>query len=150
VVLLANADPYGLPIVMEEVGMGVTALLVGQQPAPIKLDFIQWIMRLLPLIPLLQVVGVFVTLRLLHRWHHDAALRPSNGRIWGQHILLPLIPNLTLTAILVYLRSSGLLRYMHLFNPDLAWIARISGGFAGLWVFLRTGLILRTLRKPRA
>jgi hypothetical protein len=120
--------------------LGVTALLAGQQPAPIKLDFIQWIMRLLPLIPLLQVVGVFATLRLLHRWHDDPALRPSSGRIWGQHILLPLIPNLTLAAILAYLRSSGLLRYMHLFNPDLAWIARISGGFAGLWVFLRTGL----------
>ena len=67
--------------------------------------------------------------------------------MWGEHILLPLIPNLSLAAILVYLRSSGLLRFLHLFMPDLAWIARISGGFAGIWAFLRTGLILRTLRK---
>ncbi len=51
VVLLANADPYGLPPIMEEVGNGVTALLAGQQPEPIKLDFIQWIMRLLPADP---------------------------------------------------------------------------------------------------
>ena len=77
VILLANADPYGLPPIMEEVGIGVTALLADQQPAPIKLDFIQWIMRLLPLIPLLQVVGVFATLRLLRRWEQDPALRPS-------------------------------------------------------------------------
>ena len=147
-VLLANADPYGLPPIMGEVGDGVTALLAGQQPAPIRLDFIQWIMRLLPVIPLLQVVGVFATLGLLHRWHQDPALRPSSGRIWGQHILLPLIPNLTLAAILVYLRSTSLLRYLHLFNPDLAWIALISGGFAGLWAILRTGLILRTLGRP--
>ena len=147
VVLLLNADPYGLPPITEEVGMGVTALLAGQQPAPIRLDFIQWIMRLLPLIPLLQIAGVFVTLRSLRHWRQDPAIRPSGGRMWGQHILLPLIPNLTLTAILVYLRSSGLLRFMHLFMPDLAWIARISGGFAGIWAFLRTGLILRALRK---
>jgi hypothetical protein len=143
-VLLLNADPYGLPMITEEIGMGVTALLAGQQPAPIKLDFIQWIMRLLPLIPLLQIVGVFATMRLLHRWRQDPALRPSSGRIWREHILLPLIPNLTLAAILVYLRSSGLLRFMHLFMPDLSWIMRISGGFGAVWACLRTKLILQT------
>jgi len=147
VVILLNADPYGLPVVLEEVGMGVTALLAGQQPAPIQLDFIQWIMRLLPLIPLLQIAGVLGTLRRLRRWNRHPALRPSGGRMWRQHILLPLIPNLSLAAILVYLRSNGLIRYLHLFNPDLAWIARISGGIAGIWAFLRTGLILRALRK---
>ena len=130
--------------------MGVTALLAGQQPAPIQLDFIQWTMRLLPLIPLLQIVGIFATLRLLSHWRRDPAIRPSGGRMWGQQILLPLIPNLTLAAILVHLRSSGLLRFMQLFMPDLSWIARISGGFAGIWAFLRTGLILRTLRKSPA
>jgi CubicO group peptidase (beta-lactamase class C family) len=119
-VLLLNADPYGLPMITEEIGMGVTALLAGQQPAPIKLDFIQWIMRLLPLIPLLQIVGVFATMRLLHRWRQDPALRPSSGRIWREHILLPLIPNLTLAAILVYLRSSGLLVDSELYGPACA------------------------------
>jgi CubicO group peptidase (beta-lactamase class C family) len=143
VVILLNADPYGLPPVTEEVGMGVTALLAGQQPAPIRLNLIQWVMRLLPLIPLLQVAGVFATLRLLSHWRRDPAIRPNGGRMWGQHILLPLIPNLSLVVILVYLGSTGLLRFLHLFMPDISWIARISGGFAGIWAFLRTGLILR-------
>ena len=83
VILLLNADPYGLPAITEEIGMGVTALLADQQPAPIKLDFIQWIMRLLPLIPLLQVVGVFATLRVLRRWEREPAIRPDGGRLWG-------------------------------------------------------------------
>ncbi len=147
VILLLNADPYGLPPVTEEVGMGVTALLAGRQPAPIKLDFIQWIMRLLPLIPTLQIVGVFATLQLLSQWRREPALRPGNRRVWGQHILPPLIPNLPLMAILVYLRSSGLLRFLRLFMPDIAWILQISGGFAGIWTFLRTGMILRASRK---
>jgi len=86
---------------------------------------------------------------MLQRWDQEQALRPSGGRALGQYILLPLIPNLSLAAILVYLRSNGLIRYLHLFNPDLAWIARISGGFAGIWAFLRTGLILQALRKSR-
>jgi CubicO group peptidase (beta-lactamase class C family) len=146
-ILLFNADPYGLPPITEEVGMGATAILAGQQPAPIKLDFIQWIMRLLPLIPILQIVGVFTTLRLISKWRRNPALRPGSGRLWAQHILPPLIPNLALLGILVYLRSSGLLRFLQLFMPDLAWIARISGGFAALWASMRTLLVLRILRR---
>jgi CubicO group peptidase (beta-lactamase class C family) len=147
VVLLFNADPYGLPPITEEVGMGVTALLTGQQPAPIRLAFIQWIMRLLPLIPFLQVRGVFVTLKWLRQWNRYPALRPSRGRLWGLHILLPLVPNLMLASSIVYLRSSGLIRFLQLFMPDLAWIARISAGLAGIWVTLRSVLMLRNLRK---
>ena len=126
--------------------MGVTAMLAGQQPAPIQLDFIQWIVRLLPLIPLLQIASSFGTLRMLRRWDQDQALRPRGGRVWGQHILLPLIPNLSLAAILIFLRSNGLIRYLHLFNPDLSWIVRISGSFAMVWGFLRTRLILQAMR----
>jgi CubicO group peptidase (beta-lactamase class C family) len=146
-VLLVNADHYGLPPIMAEVGSGVAALLAGQQPAPIRLGFIPWVMRLLPLIPLLQIVGVFATLRSLRRWRQNPALCPSLERMWGRHILLPLIPNLSFVAILVFLLTRGILRFMLLFMPDLSWITLICGGFAGLWACLRTGLILRTLRK---
>jgi CubicO group peptidase (beta-lactamase class C family) len=148
-VLLLNADPYGLPIITEEIGMGVTALLAGQQPAPNKLDFIQWIIRLLPLIPLLQVAGVYGTMHMLDQREKNPANRPDCRRKWRRQILLPLIPNLSLTAILIYLRSSGLMGYLHFYNPDLAWIARISGTFAGIWAFLRIGLILHAMRKPQ-
>jgi hypothetical protein len=143
VILLLNADPYGLPPITGEIGLNMTAILAGQPPAPIQLDLIQWIMRLLPLIPLLQVVGVIATLRRLRRWRADPGLRPTGGRMWAEQILLPWVPNLSLAAILIYLRSTGLLRFLHLFMPDVAWIARISGGFAGIWAFLRTVLLLR-------
>ncbi len=147
-VLLINDDPYGLPMITEEIGMNLTAVIAGQPSAPNKLEFIQWIMRFLPLIPLLQVVDVLSTLQALRRWRKDPLQRPKGGRLWGQHILLPLIPNLSLATILAYLQSSGLIRFMHLYMPDLALITRISGGFASVWVFLRTALILRALRKP--
>jgi CubicO group peptidase (beta-lactamase class C family) len=147
IVLLFNADPYGLPPITEEIGMGATALLAGQQPAPIRLDFVKWIMRLLPLIPLLQVVGVFASLKTLRRWEREPARRPSSGGAWGQQIVLPLIPNLSLAAALVYLRSSGLIHFLHMFMPDIAWIARISGVLAGVWALVRTGLVLRAMRK---
>lgn len=149
-VVLFNADPYGLPMITEEIGMGMTALLAGQQPPPIEFDFVRWIMRLLPLIPLAQVAGVVATRRRLDQWRRDRSSRPGRGPLWGRHLLLPLIPNLALASTLVYLRASGLLRFIDLFMPDLAWILRISGGFAGVWALLRTGLVLRSLREPIA
>ena len=127
--------------------MGVAALLAGQQPAPIRFGFIPWVMRGLLLIPLLQIVGVVATLRLLRRWRQDPALRPSGGRMWGLHILLPLIPNLlvalTLIPMLGKMRGFLMLYHARLFldRPGLRQLRRV-------WSFLRTGLILRALRKP--
>jgi CubicO group peptidase (beta-lactamase class C family) len=142
VVLLLNADPYGLPPVTEEIGLNLTALLAGQQPAPIKLDFIQWVMRLLPLIPLFQVVDVILTLRRLHYWRANPGLRPTRRRLWREYILLPFVPNLALVVVLGYLKSTRLLSFLRLFIPDLAWITRISGSIAGIWGSLRTVLLL--------
>ncbi len=142
VVLLVNADHYGLPIILTEVGQGMAALLAGQQPAPGQLGFIPWAMRALLLIPLLQIAGVGATLRRLRRWRQEPQRRPGPGRMWGLHILLPLIPNLLLAALPVYLLVSGLFRFTLLYTPDFSWIALICGGFAGIWSFLRTGLIL--------
>jgi hypothetical protein len=36
--------------------------------------------------------------------------------------------------------------FIDLFMPDYSWLARTSGGFAGIWAFLRTGLVLRAMR----
>jgi CubicO group peptidase (beta-lactamase class C family) len=148
VVLPINADDYMMNPVMTEVGMGVVTLLAGQQPAPIQFGFIPWAMRALLLIPAIQIIGVVATLRLLRRWRQDPERRPSRGRMWGLHILLPLIPNLSLVAIPVFLLVRGMLRFMLLFMPDFSWIALVCGSFSLVWSFLRTGLIFWTLRKP--
>ena len=92
VILLLNADPYGLPPITEEIGMGVTALLAGQQPAPIRLDFIQWIMRLLPLIPILQIVEVITTLRMIRKWDQNPQRCPRRGSMWSCQICSPCSP----------------------------------------------------------
>ena len=150
VILLFNADPYGMPPVTEEVGMGATALLAGQQPGPVQLDFIQWIMRLLPLIPIFQIVDIITTLRWISRWRRSSELRPGSRQLWSEHLLLPLIPNLALATALISLRASGLIRFLQLFMPDLAWIAQVSGAIATVWAILRTGLILGSQPKTHS
>ena len=142
-ILLMNADPYGLPLVTKEIGDGVTALLCGEQPPQIRLDFVQWVMRLLPLIPILQIVDVLSTLRKTNGRGAAPVNTPNISRTWKRELLLPLIPNLSLTALLVYLQSSGLIRFLNLFMPDLGWIVRISGSIAGVWACVRTILFLR-------
>ena len=127
--------------------MGMTTLLAGEPPAPNRVGFIPWVMRTLPLIPLLQVLGAALSLRRLRQWDRDPQLRPSRGRMWGQHILLPLIPDLSFMALLVYLIKSGVQRILHFFTPDVAWITLFCGTFSWIWSFVRTGLILRSLRK---
>ena len=149
-VLLFNSGTYGLPPLTEEVGTGATAVLAGVQPPPPKLGFVPTVFRLLPLLPLLQVVTAIATVGTLRRWSRDGAHRPAGARPWARHVLLPLIPNLSLAGGLAYLKSSGMLAFLRLFMPDLAWILGMSGVFAAIWAVLRTGLILRTLTKTPA
>jgi CubicO group peptidase (beta-lactamase class C family) len=148
-VLLVNANHVMLDKTsLTETGMGVVQRLAGEVPAPTQFGVVPWALHALLLIPILQVVGVVGTLRLLRRWREDPASRPGGAGKWGLHILLPLIPNLALAALPLYLLGSGMLGFMLLFMPDLSWVALIGGGFALVWSPLRTGLILRALGRP--
>ncbi len=147
VVLLINADHFMMNLTVAEVGQGVATLLAGEQPAPIQLGFIPWVMRSLLLIPVIQIIGVVTTLRLLDYWRQNPDRRPSHVRKWVLYILLPLIPNLLL-ALTLTLMVGEMRGFWMLFMPDISWIAIICGGFALIWIFLRTGLILWTLQQP--
>jgi CubicO group peptidase (beta-lactamase class C family) len=146
IILLCNANHVMMKLTLDELGLDAAKLLAGKRPSPSMLDAAPWAMRGLLLIPILQVAGVAATLGRLRRWQRDPASHPSRGRMWRQHILFPLIPNLlaalTLVPVLGKLRG-----WIRLFMPDFSYIAPICGSFALVWGFLRTGLILRALRK---
>jgi hypothetical protein len=146
IVLLFNANHAMMKLTLDDLGLSTARRLTGENPSPSWLEKAPWAMRGLLLIPVLQIAGVLSTQRLIRRWSKNPALRPSRGRMWWQHILLPLIPNLlaalTLVPVLGNLRG-----WIRLFMPDFSWIAWICGGFAVIWSFLRTGLILREIRK---
>lgn len=120
----------------------IKSRLDHRQPEPSKLWFIPWIMRLLALIPLLQIASVAATLQQARRWRSDPAARPGWAKLMGQHILPPLIAYLSLAAIPLFFRSRGRPGYLRLCMPDVYWAALLSGGFAGLWAILRAGLVM--------
>jgi CubicO group peptidase (beta-lactamase class C family) len=146
IILLFNANHAMMKLSLDEMGLNAAKLLAGESPTPSASDAAPWVMRAMLLIPILQVAGVFATLGWLRRWQREPATRPSRGRMWRQHILLPLIPNLlaALTLVPVLGKIRGWIR---LFMPDFSYLAPICGGFALVWSFLRTGMILRALRK---
>jgi CubicO group peptidase (beta-lactamase class C family) len=145
VVLLVNADHFTMQPTMYEVGAGLVRLLAGKSPAPIRFGAIPWAQRGLLLIPAIQIADVAITLGVIHRWQQNPERRPCHGRMWRQHILLPSI--LHLLVALTLIPVMGKLRgFVMLFAPDFSWIARISGSFAGIWLFLRTRLILKSQR----
>jgi CubicO group peptidase (beta-lactamase class C family) len=147
VVLLFNACQHWMNPVLADLGNGVAALLAGEPPAPLPFyHVVPWALRGQLLIPALQIAGVVATLRLLRRWRLDPERRPSGGRAWGLHILLPLIPNLLVAASLIPMlgKRRG---YLRLYMPDFASIAMVCGSFALVWSFLRTELVFGALRK---
>ena len=147
VVLLYNACHHWMNPVLADLGNGVAAMLAGESHTPLPFfHFVPWALRGQVLLPILQVLGAAATLRRLRRWRLDPEGRPSSGRLWGRHILLPLIPNLS--AALTLKPMLGKRRgYLRLYMPDWARIAMVSGSIALVWSFLRTGLVLGALRR---
>jgi CubicO group peptidase (beta-lactamase class C family) len=151
-VLLMNADHFLMSnFTLLEVGMGAAMLLAGERPDPVRWGIvIPWVLRGQLLLPTLQILGVAATLLRLRRWWRQPNSRPSRGQKWVLHILLPMIPNLLVVATPIALLASSLRGFLLLFAPDFSWLARICGSFAGIWIFVRTGLILWTLRKGQS
>jgi CubicO group peptidase (beta-lactamase class C family) len=148
-VLLFNANHGMMKITLDEVGMEAAQLLAGERPTRTIFGALHWGMRGLLLIPMLQITSVIATLRLTRRWRADPEQLPSRKRLWGQHILLSSFPDLLIALTLVPVMSK-MRGWVRLFMPDFSWIAWICGSFAVIWIFLRTGLMLKALRKYSA
>lgn len=146
-ILLFNANHHWFTPVLSDFGGGAAALLAGDQPKPIEfVGMIPWMLRGLLLIPLIQIIDVTGTMRLLRRWKSSPESRPNGGRLWGQHILPSLVPNLLIASTLIPMlgKTRG---YLMLYMPDYSWTALLCGSFAGIWVILRTWLITRSARR---
>jgi len=139
IVLLCNANHAMMKPTYDEVGVSVAQLLAGQTPTPHQFDAVPLAMRGLMLIPILQIIGIVATLRQLRRWRLEPGSRPSPGRMWGRHILLPLIPNLSIALTLIPMLSK-MRGFMKLFAPDFSWIAIICAASQWCGVFCVPGL----------
>ena len=145
-VLLVNTNQMMLNFALLGVGEGAAALLAGAEPDAFPLGIIPWLLRSFLLIPAIQVGGVLLTRRRVRRWQSDPASRPGLARLWLLEIALPGALNLGLGASALGLLATNLRPMLRLFMPDLYWLIVLSGGFASIWIVVRTRLILKAFR----
>lgn len=143
VIMLVNANYLTHEISLTEIGEGVTMLAAEKQPAPIQFGVIPWLIRATLLIPLLQIFGVITTFRMVRSWRRDTQRIPGRRRMWWQHIIIPALLNMILITCGLLIVTSTVRGFLLLFMPDLSWLAMICGGFALVWLPLRTTMILR-------
>jgi CubicO group peptidase (beta-lactamase class C family) len=148
IILLYNVNHALIKLTFDEFGVGATERLAGVTPSRKLFGFAPWLMRSMALIPVFQLIGVVLTFKRINQWYSEPASRPSRSGLWRQHILGPLLPNLLVAATL-YPAFSKMRGWLELFMADFSWIARLSGGFAAVWTFLRTALVLRAWRKSQ-
>ena len=144
--LLVNANHMLVNFALLGMGEDAASLLAGAPPATFPYGVIPWALRGFLLVPVAQAIGVFATWRGLRSWRLDPSRRPAGVRLWLRHIGLPIVLNLALAAAALALLATDLRPMILLFMPDLSWLALICGGFALVWMFVRTGLILNISR----
>lgn len=143
-VLLLNANELMIDFSWKYIGGWAASLLAGAQPQAFPWVMIPWSLRALLIIPVLQILSVFLTLRTVRRWRSDASSRPGTIRKWI-HVVLPSIPDLILVCCALYFVTSGLLHFWMLYMADVSTLALFCGSFALVWIFVRTRLILSAL-----
>lgn len=146
IILLYNANHAMIKLTFDEFGIGASERLAGENPSTKIFSFTPWLMRSMALIPVLQIVGAMLSLKRINQWNSDPASCPSRVRLLRQYILLPSFFNL-LVASTLFPMFGKMRGWIKLFMPDFSWIARISGSFAAIWMFLRNYLVLQAWRK---
>jgi CubicO group peptidase (beta-lactamase class C family) len=146
-VLLVNANQMMMNFALLGFGEDTATLLAGIEPEPFPWGVFPWLFRSFLLIPVFQFIGFIATQRRLKRWQLEPSHRPGLVRLWIFHIALPIFANLLLVLGALSLLTSDLRRMILLFMPDLSWLILVCGGFAFIWIFARTWLVLTTAER---
>jgi hypothetical protein len=127
----------------------VLRMLLDQEVIPgYEFPHMRIIYALVMLIPFLHITAVLATLRRIRLWQSNL-----HGSTWMQvarYIALPLLWNVAIAYILLVILPKVFeanISTVILFQPDVGWVAAVSGIFAIVWGVLRTGFVISTFRQ---
>ncbi|MDR8389819.1 serine hydrolase [Aliifodinibius sp. S!AR15-10] len=153
VVLLMNTYTPLFSKQQMEIADNIIRMLLSNNPVESTLDLASIsVIMVLIVILLLQIAGVFFTLRRLKRWKSGQSPLPQN--LWQQirYLVLPLALNVG-WAVLVFIAipkiSQILWPVILLFQPDVGWLAMLSGSIALLAGLVRTGFVANSFSKRK-
>jgi hypothetical protein len=140
VAMVMNTYSPMLGIRVSRVPSSVLRMLLGQEIIPgYEFPFMRIIYALVMLIPFLHFLAVVITLRRIRSWRRGAPLSPQ--RQIARYIVLPLIWNAAIAYVLLVtlpITFEANISTVILFQPDVGWIALVSGVFAIVWGVIST------------
>jgi len=127
----------------------VLRMLLGQEVIPgYEFPYMRVIYALVMLVPLLHLIAVLATLRRVRSWRSSVQL-PTRMQV-ARYITLQVIWNAAIAyALLVALPIAfeANISTVILFQPDVGWVALVSGIFAIVWGVISTVIGISTLRQ---
>ncbi len=149
IAMVMNTYSPMLGIRVSRVPSNVLRMLLGQATIPgYEFLYMQIIYALVMLIPLLHIVAVLATLRRIRFWRSSAQL-PTRMQI-ARFIALPFIWNVAIAYVLLVtlpIAFEANISTVILFQPDVGWVAVVSGVFAIVWGVISTGIGISMLRQ---
>jgi CubicO group peptidase (beta-lactamase class C family) len=151
VALLTNIYPGVTGNSIRQLYKGVINLLVNRPPPAMKNHLLTDLQVIaLPILLVLQLLGIFRAFIMLRRWHTRSKPTHLGTKSWLRHIGLPLVADGAIAAGLLIglpILFDTPLPVMLFFQPDLIGIAVISGTLALIGGLVRTGFSLQALLK---
>jgi CubicO group peptidase (beta-lactamase class C family) len=148
VAMVMNTYSPMLGIRVSRVPGSVLRMVLGQPVVPgYEFRDMQIVYAAVMLIPYLHLIAVVTTIRRVRSWRMSTQ-RPTRIQA-ARFIAIPLIWNAMLAYILLILlpRAFGAnLPVILLFQPDVGWVAVMSGIFAIIWGVMSTGVGISMLR----
>jgi CubicO group peptidase (beta-lactamase class C family) len=127
----------------------VLRMLLDQDVIPgYEFPHMRVIYALVMLIPILHIIAVLATLRRLRLWQSNPQ-RPTRMQV-ARYIALSLLWNASIAYLLLVVLPKAFaanISTVILFQPDVGWVAAVSGVFAIVWGVLRTGILISTFRQ---
>jgi CubicO group peptidase (beta-lactamase class C family) len=127
----------------------VLRMLLGQEVIPgYEFPYMRVIYALVMLVPLLHLIAVLTTLRRVRFWRRSAQL-PTRMHVILYFLLL-LIWNTAIAYVLLVILPRTFeanISTVILFQPDVGWVALISGIFAIVWGVISTSIGISMLRR---
>lgn len=126
----------------------VLRMLLDQEVIPgYEFPHMRIIYALVMLIPFLHIIAILATLRHVRLW--QSHLQRSTRMQVARYIAWPLLWNAAIAYILLVILPKAFeanISTVILFQPDVGWVAAVSGVFAIVWGLVRTGILLSTFR----
>jgi len=149
IAMVMNTYSPMLGVRVSRVPSSVLRMLLGQEVIPgYEFLYMRIIYALVMLVPLLYLIAVLAMLRRIRFWQRSAQL-PTRMQL-ARYIALSFLWNTAIAYILLVtlpIAFEANISTVILFQPDVGWVAVVSGIFAIVWGIISTGIGISLLRQ---